>query len=310
MGDATSTTVLDREIARVQIEKVRDLCSPVLREVIDEGVGIFERCSQTAPDGDENLGILFPFHHLLEMADGIDVLLAESAVVASHPLLRAVFEALLGIKYVLSEDTARRALSYVVADVKARVAWYEDMDPETDRGKQFRAETGLRRADGFPFPDVEQTRAAKANLEKMLAREPYDELTREFERLRKRRNRKPAWYSLFDGPGNLRELARDVGELPNYDILYRQWSKTTHAADLDRQLTAGNSGAAVRVIRSPIGIETRYIFAINFVLETSRHILEHYRRGELERQSKWYMEKISPQLKRIEAIEVAEEDDE
>lgn len=309
MSGTKAKTILNRDVARAQIAEVRDLCSPVLEHVIDNGVRIFERCSHTAQDGDENLGILFPFHHLLEMADGVHILLDDSAVAASHPLLRAMFEALLGIKYVLEENTDRRALAYVVADVKSRIRLYEQMDPATEIGKQFGAETGLRPEDGFPFPDVEKIREAKANLGQMLSRKPFVEIADQFDELRATRGRMPAWYAVDNGPRNLRELSRHLDELDNYDVLYRQWSKTTHALDLNRQLTAGTSGAAIKVIRSAMGIETRYTFAINFVLGASRLVLQHYRPGELDQQSRWYMEEISPELNRIEAIETVEGDD-
>ena len=68
-------SILDRDTALAQTREIRELGSPILRSVIDEAAGIFERSSQTAPDGDENLGILMPFHHAIEMLDGAEVLL-------------------------------------------------------------------------------------------------------------------------------------------------------------------------------------------------------------------------------------------
>jgi len=63
--------ILDRDTARVQTREIRELAGPVLRKVVDEAAGVFERCSQTAKDGDENLGILMPLHHAIEMLDGV-----------------------------------------------------------------------------------------------------------------------------------------------------------------------------------------------------------------------------------------------
>ena len=50
--------LLDRDFARAQIAEIRELAGPLLGDVIDEGVGVFERRSQTAPGGDANLGVL------------------------------------------------------------------------------------------------------------------------------------------------------------------------------------------------------------------------------------------------------------
>ena len=76
--------LLDREASLVQSDEIRELGRPVLRSVVNEAVGIFERSSRTPGNGDENLGILMPFHHAIEMLDGVEVLLDASCVVASQ----------------------------------------------------------------------------------------------------------------------------------------------------------------------------------------------------------------------------------
>ena len=157
-----ASTLLDRDLARAQIDPIRRLGDPLLRQVIDEGVAVFERCNQTAPDGDVNLGVLFPFHHILEMADGVQILLAESGVAVSQPVLRSAFEALVGLKYVLSNNTEVKALCYVVADLKDRIRWYDSMDPTTDRGRRYREDVGVENKPGFPIPAVDDVRRARS----------------------------------------------------------------------------------------------------------------------------------------------------
>ncbi len=300
--------VLDRDIARAQTSKVREIGHPVFEAVVDHGVGVFERCSATAPDGDENLAVLMSLHHALEMLDGVAELLDESCVVASHPLLRSAFEASLGLRYVLEADFQRRASAYVVADIKDQIRWYEQMDPETPAGKYFRSNTGhCEGKSDFPFPDPEKCRTSAANLRKMLEKVSFKDASDEYDSVAKKR-RKPHWYSLFDGPSNLYELAAFLGEADNYRVLYRKWSKTSHAVDLYRQLTTDKDGkAAVRVIRSPLGIATAYLLACNIGLDMSRAALTHYRAGELKQQGKWFLEEVNPVLKQLAAIQEREE---
>lgn len=76
--------LLDRDLSVAETREIRELGRPVLQSVVDTAVGVFERSSQTAGDGDANLGILMPFHHAIEMLDGVEVLLDGSCVVASH----------------------------------------------------------------------------------------------------------------------------------------------------------------------------------------------------------------------------------
>ncbi len=268
---------------------------------------MFERCGHTAPDGDTNLAILMQLHHVLEMLDGVEVLLESSCVVAARAPLRSAFEASLGLRYVLQSDLDRRAMAYLVADLKERIRWYEEMDPETDVGRQFRKDMGVSEATSdFPFPAPEHCRSRAANLRTLMKREDFSPISAEYDAVAKKR-RWPPWYSLFGGPRNLRELAVQLGEGDDYLILYRTWSRTTHAADLYRQLTAESDGTpAVRVIRNPLGMSSVYLQACGIGLESSRAVLEHYRSGELTQHAKWYMSQINPALKQLEAIKEEE----
>jgi hypothetical protein len=65
--------LLDREVSAAMTREVRDVGHPVLREVVDEGIRVFERCSATATGRDENIGLLFPFLQLIEMLDATEI---------------------------------------------------------------------------------------------------------------------------------------------------------------------------------------------------------------------------------------------
>lgn len=241
------------------------------------------------------------------MLDGVEILLDSSCVVASRTPLRSAFEASLGLRYVLQSDVNQRAMAYLVADLNERINWYKEMDPDTDAGRRFRTEMGVSEATSdFPFPTPEACRSSALRLRSLLQREDFKRISEEYDAVAAKRKR-PPWYSLFDGPGNLRELAIKLGEGANYLILYRTWSKTTHAADLYRQLTGGSNGtASVRVIRNPLGIATTYVHACSVGIESARVVLEHYRPGELKQQAKWFMTEVNPPLKRLDAIEEQE----
>jgi hypothetical protein len=301
-------TILDRSLAPAQTADVRKVGGPVLRAIIDRGVGVFERCSHTAPDGDRNLAVLMPLHLILEMLDGTEVSLDSSCVVASRAALRSAFEASLGLKYVLQADYERRSMAYVVSDLKERIQWYEEMDPRTPAGQRLREDMGLSaEAQGFPFPPPEHCRERAESLRNLLNSGEFVSVSTEYETASKGRRRVP-WYSLFGGPKNVRELAIGVHEGQRYLILYREWSKTVHGMDLTRLLTARSDGsAAVRVIRNPVSIPTVYLLACHIGLEAADAVLQHYRPGESEQSARWFMTEISPGLKQLDAIDEVDE---
>ena len=292
--------LLDRDISLAQTREIRELGGPILRSVVDKAIGIFQRCSETVSGGDENLGILMPFHHAIEMLDGVEVLLDRSCVVASHTALRSAFEASLAVRYVLADNITQRALSYVVGDIYERIYWYEEHDPRSNRGKQFSVEMGLEEGSEFPMPDVADAQPLKA----MLAREPFSPIAAEYERISKEMSGRVKWYSLFDGPRSLKDLARQLDELDDYLVLYRVLSKTAHATDLNRQLTTTPDGApAVTVVRSPTGMSHNYVRSIHMGVEVSKAVMEHYRSDELINLAKWFLEEVNPVAERLSQIE-------
>ena len=292
--------LLDRETSLVQTREIRELGGPVLRSVVDEAVGIFQRSSQTAAGADENLGILMPFHHAIEMLDGVKVLLDESCVVASHTPLRSAYEASLAVRYVLADDIEQRALSYVVGDIYERLHWYEEHDPESNRGKQFISEMGLAEGSDFPMPNL----ADAEPLKNMLAREPFAPIAEAYERVSRETSGRVKWYSLFGGPRSVKDLARSLGQLDDYLVLYRMLSKTVHATDMSRQLTKTHDGTApaVTVVRSPMGMPHTYVSSISIGVEVTKAIMEHYRSGESTRFAKWYLEEVSPVAEQLGQI--------
>ena len=293
--------LLDRDLSVAETREIRELGRPVLQSVVDTAVGVFERSSQTAGDGDANLGILMPFHHAIEMLDGVEVLLDGSCVVASHTPLRSAFEASLAVRYILAKDIEQRALSYVVGDISERIYWYEEHDPKSKRGKRFIEDMGLEEGSDFPMPDVADAEPLKA----MLAREPYAPIAAEYKRVSRDGKRRVNWYSLCGGPSNLKELARSLGQLDDYLVFYRPMSKTAHATDLRRLLTTTQDGkaSAVTVVRSPVGMPSTYVWSINIGVEVTKAVMEQYRPGESTRFAKWYLDEVNPVATRLGQIE-------
>jgi len=48
--------------------------------------------------------------------------------------------------------------------------------------------------------------------------------------------RLPAWFAAHGGPGDRAQLADRLERKNQYEILYRSWSETTHAGDVEELL--------------------------------------------------------------------------
>ncbi len=282
---------LDPDLSKVSAKEPIEAASALIEEIRNYGHALFARCAYRPEGGDENVAILFLYYHLLEMFDAVGVLVAESAPVPAELQVRAIFEALLALSYILKADTVHRAHAYLVSAFVDRIKFYETLDPSTPAGRRYRQSLAsdpncARMHLETPHPE------AIDRLKSGLAQPGYAEAYGQYQKVS--RQRPPHWYQLFGGPTNLRELAREVGREGAYEILYGEWSILGHAKDaLLRNLVEGKAGGpAVRPIRSPETIPQTVSHAVDFALEATRLMIQRYRPEELTRYAEWYVTEV------------------
>ncbi len=287
--------LLYRELARASAREIIDIASPLLQELVNYATNAFQRC-QTASAGEsaEDLPLLASYLHVIEMTDGIEVLISQSCPVPAIPLLRSSFEALVTIDYILEAEYQQRSFSWLVQYVHTRLKEYEMLDTSRKSGQDFLATLSTDKiGDYMKLPPMSDLPQAIENLESLLSQPNYQTVESEYQRLKKTNRRKLEWYSLFGGPHNLRELSRHVGRGAQYDFLYRYWSKITHAGDLSRFLTRTNEGSpAFKPIRNPADIKDFSILTASFILDATRKVLGKFRPGEERNLRKWYIQEI------------------
>ena len=212
----------------------------LIEEIRNYGHAPFARCAYRPEGGDEKIAILFLYYHLLEMLDAVGVVVAESAPVPAELQVRAIFEALVSLAFILKADTARRAHAYLVCAFAERIRFYETLDATTPAGQRYRQALASDPNCVWMRPETPHPEAID-RLKSGLAQPGYAEAYADYQRLSARR---PAqWYQLFDGPSNLRELAREVGREGAYEVLYGEWSILGHGKDaLLRHLVKGQAG--------------------------------------------------------------------
>lgn len=78
--------------------------------------------------------------HVCEQIGAVGVLTAQGCADCCKLPLRSAFEAMLGVEYILENDSERRGIAYQVAHALRRIADYKRLDPNEETGKQLRAE--------------------------------------------------------------------------------------------------------------------------------------------------------------------------
>jgi hypothetical protein len=224
------------------------------------------------------------------MTDAIEVLVSNGSPVAAAPNLRSSFEALLSIEYITESPTdyRKRSLSWLVAYVRNRVATYRSLVQSSDEGKEFlRAIEEDKTVRDFPLPPQHEVEAAIANLEHLLARDQVAFIQEEFANFRRR----PRWHQLFGGPPNTRELARHVHRTAQYDVLYRQWSNTSHALDFSPFISRTQDGErAIRGLRDVASTNNVTTMACTFLIDATRILIDTFHPGETW--GNWYIKEV------------------
>jgi hypothetical protein len=139
---------LDRDIAKVEMSDQIKLACPLLQELVNYATNALQRCNLEVADGneDENVAPLILYRHIIEMTDGIEVLLSQASVTPGIPVLRSSFEAVLQLEYILKDPSeyVRRSLMWMLGFIHDRIAFYERLDPATNRGQQFQQHLSAR----------------------------------------------------------------------------------------------------------------------------------------------------------------------
>lgn len=283
--------VLYRELSQLQAKEQTVAISPLIQEVVNFATGAFVRCMSYSKAA-ENVDLApFALHrHVMEMTDAVEVLLANACPVAAIPLLRSSFEAVLYLEFIVEDPEVyeRRSLTWLASYVRKRLASYESLLGSSPRGQDFlesiERDKTIRE---FPLPPQSMVEPAVQNLRHLLARVQFTEIMAEFASA----GGFPNWYSLFDGPSNLRELARHLHLHAQYDVLYRQWSLATHAQDFSPFIATGPDGEkGIRGLRDVAPTKEVATFAVVFLLNATRLLIGRFHPGEPW--GNWYMREV------------------
>lgn len=299
-------TLYSPDFTKNQLKPIFDMVEPLLKEVLQHGLVLFGKCSGLEL-GDENLPIIFVYRHLLEMLDSVIVQILECAPGPAALQLRAMFEALLTVEYITCDKgkSHSRAMAYLHEMELKRRRFYMSQDPNTAEGmayQKFIADDPY--AKEWKGLDPKDIASRVAEIDKMLELPELQSIAVEYKRLKKKSD--PHWYSLFDGPRNIAELAKLLKKAAAYRTLYGEWSERTHSSDsIDRILMHDEKGKPyARSLRDVSEFNTAIDFAISFTVDASRLIVKHYFPDEEPAFAAWLGNEVLPIWRKIPKITI------
>jgi hypothetical protein len=270
-----ASSILDRAAAAAHVSNELPATLNVLRDIVDEGVNLLGRVSQTqntliAPRP-LHRSLLLLFRHVIEMADGFEELVRIGVVTPAGLQMRAILETHMQMFYLLEQRSTvaanpiiqgdapvlpidpstgahlagkalddlldQRGLAYQVGELRRQLHHLQRYSsPELTHW--YTSVTGKAQP---PAAVVDPSRQAGvtaeiARVRTRLASADLAPLDAEFTKVRKKAKFDPSWYALYNGPQKVRALARTVGLAFQYDMLYAETSQTMHGTDITGQL--------------------------------------------------------------------------
>jgi len=301
--------ILDRELSKAEAKEVIETASQLLQELVNYATNALIRCSTSkslSGKEDEDRAILALYRHIIELTDGIEVMLSQGCALAAIPVLRSSFEASLAIEYILekNEDYVQRSLAWIIGYLHNTIDKYECYDPSTKKGQEAKElfdkdiEMDLLQRPIAPIAVIQEN---ITKIQAQLAKPHLELIEKEYQRqiaLQKPKKR-IEWYSLFDGPRSLLRLTKHLRRGASYVILYKQWSTIAHA-ESNSFLTRTNEGDYfIRRLRDIGQIREVANFSAVYLLRTTRLILKELRPGEEQALATWYKRDVQKPFQAI-----------
>ena len=302
-------SILDRDLSRAMAKDTVEPISELLQVMVNDATWVLARCDQaTSGNIDEDVAVFALYRHVIEMTDGVDILMTQSCPTPAIGLVRSSFEALISMEYILESaaNYARRSLSWISRYVHTKLASYESFDPSTTRGMKFRSALEIDKAgQNVDIPDLTQVRIETADLQSVLSQPHFQDVENEFKRIGQLQKRSPPWHRLFNGPSTIEQLALHVNRPAQYEILYRRWPMSTHAADFSQLIVkAADDRRAIKRLREPGDILDVASFAPILMISATQLMIEKFRPGEMQRLSQWYKREVRDRFREVTRYEV------
>jgi hypothetical protein len=251
--------------------------------------------------GEEILPEILFLRNLVEEIDSISILVSHSAIDSSKSLLRTELENLLYIEYLFQKDTTKRAMSFLFWDAINQHNRNSIFDSKSSRGKELKAKIKkdklLSNFNPFENSSIKEIQEQGKIL---LKQEMYRATRDEYYKTKNKINKSPNWYSLYNGPKSLQQLANIVGYPAIYEIFYRNYSSSTHGNDIIRGKLKWSEDERLQVvqIRHPEDLKLVVINSYHIAIQAYFVFLKNRLPEKRDTFNQWYR-KIKTQFDKI-----------
>jgi hypothetical protein len=292
MNEVPHPAILNRESTRAVVEEHFSKQTALLRDLANYGSSLVVRAFNSSPKKmAEVIVIGVHLKQVVAMVDAVEVLLTAGCGHAAFLPARTAFEASVYADWIMKDNIERRATLYLVANYRDERLWATRAIPGTSEEKAMSQVTAIA---GFNVnsnrPDLASDATEHlAEVNRILSQDSLKGIDQEFDAARRKRKRDPEWYQL-DGSASIRQVAEEVGRLPEYTFFYSKGSQVTHTGSYKDQIRFANGEVRFLPTRHLADVNMLLNFVCASVFATYKKVLERYRPGELAAFANKYLE--------------------
>lgn len=287
------------------IARVKEHFEPQLAladDLVLFGSDLLMRAMESAPKSQAHEVIITVlFRQSLTAADSGFLALACGAIDAASVHGRRLLEARWSLKLAL-KDPERWGLHLHVASIRETRHLASRLVPGTKEYAEYAAARTVTNAANPPTEaSTNMLRQTIAAADAILSRDHLAEISRGFEIGAKLLRREPPWHYDGNAPkeqriGSIRQLAKTVGCLHEYDTVYKYASYSVHGTNESTHVKRDDAFTAVAPLRTPEGFRSAYMLLASMLVDCNRLIVETYRGGEMESFLRLYNTKWAPAI--------------
>lgn len=231
--------------------------------------------------------ILF-IRKIMEQLDSINVLYSVSLFEPAQIILRTLIENIVGLEFILKDDTQKRAAAYYLEH------HYQELDKselyfnaESKYGKLIIAQKGKDEFDN-DCKRLERKRQALERLIKSKTVFQETDITRKQKLDAKKKKSKKKkrvyiqWYEVCSNITSIYGLMKEIGYEKYYDTIYGGLSFESHGLNATMGIKVDKDGYSLKWIRNPESGRSTFELACNFSVGLLHKIYQYLGDGENE----------------------------
>lgn len=278
---------------------IKDSCNLIGSVIFKYGEIINEmRYKQPEDEWVVDTVIMLYIRKIIEHLDAINILIEKCAFTQATIILRTLLESTVGLKFILKEDTEKRAAAYYLYHHYEEIGKMKDFDENTNIGKILKKNMG---EESFNLI-ARKCKDKKEAFERLLQSKS---LFAEIEKTRKKKikqkkqhspQKKPYvyWYELCSPVTSFKGMMISVGWGDYYEAVYGGMSMEVHSYNAVMEMLPADDGLHMKLVRNPLKglnvIEYTGLFAFSVLMD----IYEYLKDGKDEKEEfeEYYIEYV------------------